>query len=108
MRSQLPLKAISCLTALILMLTGCVGASVSTLGPLPHSEQQTVAAETPREWCGITLWAVVPIPLKLPVCKLQSGQHMSNPLYACGPFMYWGPLLYGYKGNALCGVFPYW
>ncbi|MFJ2479810.1 hypothetical protein ACIOWE_05990 [Pseudomonas sp. NPDC087598] len=109
MRSKLPLKAISFLIALTLTLTGCVGASVSTLEPVPRSAPQNSSVETKREWCGVTLWAVVvPVPLKLPVCKLQNGQHLSDPLYACGPLMFWGPLLHGYEGNALCGVFPYW
>lgn len=31
---------------------------------------------------------------------------MASPLYACGPLMVLGPIVHGYEGNALCGVFP--
>ena len=29
----------------------------------------TVTLESERRWCGLTVWAVLPVPLKLPVCS---------------------------------------
>ncbi|WP_233322325.1 hypothetical protein [Pseudomonas sp. Au-Pse12] len=77
-----------------------------------------------RQWCGTTVWAVIlPIPLKLPVCEsysatsygndiggieaplLYSSHKISSEFYACGPFMFLGPIMHGYQGNAVCGVF---
>jgi len=91
----------------------------------PPQITRTAKSTPVREWCGITVWAlVVPVPLKLPVCTsyseqsfgkdefgneavlLNTQQKVSSPLYACGPFMMLGPIVHGYQGNALCGVFP--
>lgn len=106
MQSQFHLKTISFLTAMALTLSGCVGVSVSTREAGSQYERAD-SEETQREWCGVTLWAViVPIPLMLPVCKVRPGQSMASPLYACGPLMVLGPIMHGYEGNALCGVFP--
>lgn len=78
-----------------------------------------------RQWCGATLLVVIlPIPLKLPVCEsysnaiaygndingtevplLRSSRKISSDFHACGPFMFLGPLMHGYQGNALCGTF---
>ncbi|WP_246883564.1 hypothetical protein [Pseudomonas protegens] len=77
-----------------------------------------------RQWCGTTLLAeILPIPLKLPVCEscsatsygndingvevplLHSNQKISSDFYTCGPFMFLGPIVHGYQGNAVCGVF---
>ena len=85
---------------------------------------RTVRFSEQREWCGTTVWALlVPIPLKLPVCHsyteyaygndvngreaelLYTQQSLSDPFYACGPFMFLGPLMHTYDGNALCGQF---
>lgn len=103
-------KNIIALTTLSLFLSGCIGVSVSM--PEGQSSQTSLTDEesdsdTTREWCGVTLWAlIVPIPLKLPVCKLHKGQSISSPFYACGPLMILGPISHGYEGNALCGMFP--
>ena len=106
MRRQFHLKKISFFTVIALTLSGCVGVSVSTRKPGDQYEQAD-SGETHREWCGVTLWAViVPIPLKLPVCKMRSGETFVTPMYACGPLMILGPIVHGYQGNALCGVFP--
>ncbi|MGE1176261.1 hypothetical protein [Pseudomonas sp. BW7P1] len=134
------LKSTGMAATLCLCLTGCVGAIVSlpektTLktdayksqyhGAITPRISRTVTSTPTREWCGITLWAlVIPVPLKLPVCTsfseqsighdelgkevvmLDSQQKVPSPFYACGPFMVLGPIVHGYQGNALCGVFP--
>jgi hypothetical protein len=129
-------------SALGLSLSACVGAVVSlpekttiksdAYKTLSYQSTTPVISKTTRsgptrEWCGITLWAlVIPVPLKLPVCSsyqeqsfsndefgnetvlLNSQQKVPSPLYACGPFMALGPVMHSYQGNALCGVFPDW
>ncbi|WP_256735540.1 hypothetical protein [Pseudomonas sp. dw_612] len=104
-------RKITAITAMFLFLTGCVGIEVSTFGRETQRasliDPPSDSDQTTRVWCGVTLWAVVvPIPLKLPVCKLQKGQSLTSPMYACGPLMVLGPIVHGYEGNALCGVFP--
>lgn len=127
-------------TILCLCLSACVGVGISlpekvTLKTDAYRAQSyrsitpqitRTATSTPtREWCGITVWAlVIPVPLKLPVCNsyyeqsfgsdefgrevvlLNTQQTVPSPLYACGPLMVLGPIVHGYEGNALCGVFP--
>ncbi|WP_256562514.1 MULTISPECIES: hypothetical protein [unclassified Pseudomonas] len=86
-------------------LSGCVGVVVSMPEKIAAYET-TYDAPTTREWCGITLVAVViPIPLKLPVCEVQPGQRFTSPFYACGPFMVLGNIVHGYEGYGLCGKF---
>jgi hypothetical protein len=83
-------------------LTGCIGYTLKTPDPYTRSGDKTT-----REWCGITLWALIlPIPLMLPVCKMYKDQKFNSDFYACGPLMFLGPLVHSYKGNALCGKFP--
>jgi hypothetical protein len=134
------LKSTGMAAALGLCLSGCVGAIVSlpektTVKTDAYKAQsyrsitpqisRTVTSTPTREWCGITVWAlIIPVPLKLPVCTsyfeqsfgkdefgneavlLDSQQKVPSPFYACGPFMMLGPIVHGYQGNALCGVFP--
>ncbi len=96
--------------AVCICLAGCVGVVVSMPDPetgIPLTYQAEDGDQTTREWCGITLWAViVPIPLKLPVCKLHKQQTLTSPFYACGPLMFLGPISHGYEGNGLCGKVP--
>ncbi|WP_258230390.1 hypothetical protein [Pseudomonas protegens] len=85
---------------------------------------RTQKSTAERQWCGTTVWAVIlPIPLKLPVCEsysatsygndiggieaplLYSSHKISSEFYACGPFMFLGPIMHGYQGNAVWGVF---
>ncbi|KAF2391722.1 hypothetical protein [Pseudomonas frederiksbergensis] len=104
-------QKIAAMTAMFVFLIGCVGIEVSTPGPRTQraalTDQPSDSDQITRAWCGVTLWAVVvPIPLKLPVCKLQMGQSMTSPLHACGPLMVLGPIVHGYEGNALCGTLP--
>lgn len=129
------------LTAVLgFFLSGCVGAIVALpeKTTLRTDEHKALSARSikpnitrtdrsipTREWCGITVWAlVIPVPLKLPVCTsyleqsfgndefgnevvlLNSEQKVASPFYACGPLMVLGPVVHGYQGNALCGVFP--
>ncbi|MCE6978142.1 hypothetical protein EI534_12240 [Pseudomonas frederiksbergensis] len=113
MRLPFHTKKIIAITAMFLSLSGCVGGVVTTPEPererIPLTYQKTDGDLTTRAWCGVTLWAViVPVPLKLPVCKLHEGQSLTSSFYACGPLMALGPISHGYKGNALCGVFHGW
>lgn len=92
-------------------LAGCVGVVVSMPDPetgTPLTYQTEDADQHTRVvWCGVTLWAViVPIPLKLPVCKLRKHQTLTSPLYACGPLMLLAPIAHDYKGSGLCGKLP--
>jgi hypothetical protein len=136
----MPYRVRIAVTIFAFCLSGCIGVVVS----LPEKETIETAAfklqsdrSTPpkisgivksnltRQWCGITLWAlIIPVPLKLPVCSsyseeyfgvddrgndvvlLKSNQTVPSPFYACGPLMMLGPIVNGYEGNALCGVFP--
>ncbi|PRA28383.1 hypothetical protein [Pseudomonas poae] len=90
---------------LIFCMTGCVGVHVS----LPDKKNERIAdhqkspdEKSEREWCGMTLWVGLPLPLQLPVCQSRPPPSY---LYACGPFMFLGPIMHSYKGNALCGKF---
>ncbi|MFP0195356.1 hypothetical protein ACKJSM_09310 [Pseudomonas sp. PHC1] len=134
------MKSAGMTAALCLCLSGCIGAIVSlpekTTAKTDAYRAQSYRSVTPqisrtvtstptREWCGITVWAlVIPVPLKLPVCTsyqeqsfgsdetgnevvlLNTQQKVPSPFYACGPLMTLGPIVQGYQGNALCGVFP--
>jgi len=40
------------------------------------------------------------------IVLLYAKQTVPSPFYACGPLMVLGPIVHGYQGNALCGVFP--
>ncbi|UVL29183.1 hypothetical protein [Pseudomonas donghuensis] len=84
------MKSIAVIVAMLLSLTGCVGATVV----LPHKDTYPTAAHRilrlknitpvisttqkstePHQWCGVTLWAVIlPIPLQLPVCDVYSEE----------------------------------
>lgn len=87
---------------------------------------KTQKSDVTRQWCGVTLWAlVIPIPLQLPVCETYSEaaygadangkqvilfntkQRISASLHACGPAMFFGPIVSRYEGNALCGTLPW-
>ncbi|CAH0169266.1 hypothetical protein ACYSTU_21720 [Pseudomonas glycinis] len=128
------------IAAMSFYLSGCVGAIVAlpekttlrtdeykalSARSLTPAITRTAQSAPTREWCGITVWAlIIPVPLKLPVCTsyseqsfgsdesgneivlLYSKQTVPSPFYACGPFMMLGPIVHGYQGNALCGVFP--
>lgn len=134
------LKHVGLVSTICLSLTACVGVGVSlpekttlktdayraqSYRSTPPQITRTSKSTPVREWCGVTVWAlVVPVPLKLPVCTsyseqsfgkdefgneavlLNTQQKVPSPLYACGPFMMLGSIVHGYQGNALCGVFP--
>ncbi len=82
-----------------------------------HPENGTKKLISHTAWCGITLWVLIPIPLKLPVCEnyMEATYENNEPtsvtvhlkdsrIYACGPFMWvaMGKNPY-YEGNFLCG-----
>lgn len=134
------LGTVTLAAAISFCISGCVGAIVAlpekitlrtdqykalSARSLTPAVTRTAQSTPAREWCGLTVWAlVVPVPLKLPVCRsyseqsfgsdefgneivlLNSEQKVASPFYACGPFMMLGPIVHGYQGNALCGVFP--
>ncbi|WP_407364491.1 hypothetical protein HKW97_25015 (plasmid) [Pseudomonas luteola] len=65
-----------------------------------HPKNGRVTLESEQRWCGVTLWAVIlPVPLKLPVCKEYIKVEFENNMpvtrkkgwvsidnfYACGP-----------------------
>ncbi len=134
------LKSVGLVSTICLSLTACVGVGISlpekvtlktdayraqSYRSFPPQITRTARSTPTREWCGITVWAlVIPVPLKLPVCNsydeqsfgsdefgrevvlLNTQQTVPSPLYACGPLMVLGPIVHGYEGNALCGVFP--
>jgi hypothetical protein len=90
---------------LITCLTGCVGAQLSLPEPknaAAPDQRESSTKETERQWCGMTLWVGLPLPLQLPVCQSRPPPSY---LYACGPFMFLGPIMHSYEGNALCGKF---
>ena len=101
-----------------LILTGCVGINVPTTkvlsynigneknssasawNKIPHPVDGKITTKSTREWCGYTVWALIPIPLWLPVCKAHTDvtfinneavkverSYPNSKLYACGPFM---------------------
>lgn len=43
-----------------------------------HPENGTQIYNEQNEWCGLTIWAVIPIPLLLPVCKSYEQVTFSN------------------------------
>lgn len=99
---------------------GCVGINISSgssttsrevtkqqielpLSPNPwdgiqHPTDGKVTVKSEKEWCGITIWALLPIPLMLPVCKSEvsftsnipikvESTHPNSIFYGCGIFM---------------------
>jgi hypothetical protein len=138
--SRLQAMGVTSVLCLCLCLSGCVGAIVSmpekitlktdaykaqSYRAITPSISRTVKSPPVREWCGVTVWALlIPLPLKLPVCTsyeeqaygndefgketvlLYSQQKVDSPFYACGPLMLLAPIVHGYQGNAVCGVFP--
>lgn len=63
-------------------------------------EVETKIYNDKRSWCGLTIWAVIPIPLWLPVCRtyteltLEDGepvrareQYLEKEGVICGPFV---------------------
>lgn len=69
-----------------------------------HPTNGSVTVESERRWCGLTLWAIVPIPLKLPVCNKYIKVSFENNVpairtegwvdvgnfYGCGPGVWLG------------------
>ncbi|NKQ13632.1 hypothetical protein [Pseudomonas sp. SST3] len=81
-----------------------------------HPENGSVTLKSERKWCGATLWAIVPIPLKLPVCKSYIKVSFENnepatrhegwvslgSFYGCGPGVWLGSLISNGKEASFC------
>ncbi|WP_339414286.1 hypothetical protein [Pseudomonas sp. EA_35y_Pfl2_R5] len=81
-----------------------------------HPENGDVTLESDRKWCGATVWAIVPIPLKLPVCKnykkvsfqnnepttLTEGWVNIGNFYGCGPGVWLGSAISNGKTASFC------
>ena len=110
------------IAALTFCLSGCVGLTISTNSTEKVSEptsdslyriksRNIVAKKLPngtetyvvheeRQWCGLTIWAIIPIPLQLPLCrsfiyvnytdgkpKQQKEQMLERSGFVCGPLV---------------------
>ncbi|MGE8359478.1 hypothetical protein [Pseudomonas sp.] len=124
------------LLALLISIGGCVGihtdAQQSKTSKAPdiyytngvkhrwsesdHPVNGDITLNSERKWCGATLWAIVPIPLKLPVCKeyakvnfqnnepttLDEGWVTSGRFYGCGPGVWLGSSISNGMEPAFC------
>lgn len=131
------MKALIVLLVACLNFAGCVGINVPTAPKtlsynvtketssppklwdgVSHPADGKVTVRSKREWCGYTVWVLIPIPLWLPICKAHTDVTFENneaikvesfdpnsTLYACGPFM---PFL-GMSGThvGFCGSASY-
>ncbi len=82
----------------------------------PTNRKEIVDAE--RNWCGVTIWVVVPIPLILPVCSAHTEViYVDNRATAktevrtkhrwmvCGPLLWMGSALAMPGGARFCDAF---
>jgi len=80
-----------------------------------HPENGTVITESERRWCGLTIWAVIPVPLMLPVCKSYAEATFANNKlvsyrevsvnehwYVCEPLRYVASSLFPTGKQGLC------
>lgn len=81
-----------------------------------HPENGKVTLEAERKWCGVTVWAIVPIPLKLPICKNYIDVYFENNepttrsegwvslgnFYGCGPGVWLGSVISNGTEASLC------
>lgn len=88
------MKITLAISASLFMLSGCYGytaigghtertkqaspSSQEDFGAKAHPENGTVITESERRWCGLTIWAVIPVPLMLPVCKSYTEATFAN------------------------------
>lgn len=124
MRRKFPVNKLPLAVAAAIHLSGCVGVNFSVNGPLVNEKtglpnqkstpdgvgrlnddgSTTYVLHDERSWCGLTVWAVLPVPLWLPVCrhyrevtyldgKPVRWAHQAPATYfvGCGPFV---PLLW--------------
>jgi hypothetical protein len=111
------------LLASLTLASGCAGVAFSRNGPVSHEESRialgygdklperepdrtnpdgskTYVTADEWRWCGLTIWAVIPVPLWLPVCRDhgevtymngvrvdQTTQWLRTDYALCGPFM---------------------
>ena len=81
-----------------------------------HPKNGSVTLESEQKWCGATLWAIIPIPLKLPVCKKYTTVSFENnepatrnegwvntgSFYGCGPGVWLGSGISNGKTASFC------
>ena len=88
--------------------------SVSKLTSISHPVDGIQQLDSKTEWCGITIWAIVPIPFYLPLSKSHTEDtyvhniptsvdkvRLTDPLYGCGPGV-WFITIWNEPGN-FCG-----
>lgn len=120
------MKKIFLIYLLAVNLSGCMGIYVSKNGEIVESNSdfsrtdlsvrerppsrvadkintdgsETYVTNHEQRWCGLTLWAVIPIPLWLPLCKVHTevtykdgkaihvaSQWPTGSGFLCGPFV---------------------
>lgn len=122
---HIEMKKLAVLFLLAVNLSGCVGAYFSKNGDIVASDtdfsrvrfssksnpsgvadkinadgSEMYITEHERKWCGLTLWAIIPVPLWLPLChvhtevtyKGEKPVHMTSQWptgsgFLCGPFV---------------------
>ena len=115
------MKTIFLTLVLTMNLSGCVGFSISNNGEFQHIKygnnmqhqrldppdrvnpdgSKTYIVNTESAWCGLTIFAIVPIPLMLPICHyreevtdkdgvqvLHTHQDPVDNMLVCGPGMW--------------------
>ena len=83
----------------------------------PHPSDGTLIVESETNWCGLTVWAIIPIPMLLPVCKSYTEVTFSNNLplthiryeqqtffAICGPGVWWFSKAASNKGGHFCEI----
>ena len=84
---------------------------------IEHPENGSVTLKTERRWCGVTLWAIVPVPLILPACRSYTKLVFENNKPAmliegwtdqffvgCGPGVFFASQISNGKEESFCVV----
>jgi uncharacterized protein YceK len=101
---RIAIKNLLTVTLVTCLLSGCAGISVSqgskrdeqalvnqssfTLkngsvlqwDKTPHPIDGNLVVESDTNWCGLTVWAIIPLPMLLPVCKSYTEVSFSKNL----------------------------
>lgn len=80
-----------------------------------HPSNGVMLVDTESKWCGFTLWAIIPVPLELPVCNAYTEinfsknvaidviKHEPQTYYAlCGPGVWYMHAAYSNHGANWC------
>ena len=83
----------------------------------PHPTDGKLIVESETNWCGLTVWAIIPIPMLLPVCKSYTEVTFSKNLPTtqtryeqqtffaiCGPGVWWLSSATSNKGGYFCEI----